>query len=312
MQLTREKPAEFLGEEYILANLAMLLTVVCWGISFISIKIAVSEVSPITMALIRFVIASAVLIIILRRLEPDTKLLPQDKKKMAFAGLLGITIYFCFENSGVKLTTASSASLITSIVPILSITLDVLVFKTKVSLLQMIGMGIAVIGTYLTITVNGTMDFSSECFQGNLLIMGAMLAWTGYTLINKSMQNKYSGLFMTTYQMLFGTLFLFPAALTEYKDWRLFSLEALLNIVFLAVCCSALAYFLYIYALKYLDVAVTTLYLNLVPIVGVIGGYFILAENIMPMQLLGGAIILIAILIINGDKFIARAKKTHR
>jgi drug/metabolite transporter (DMT)-like permease len=281
----------------------MLITVLFWGISFISIKIAVSEVPPITMALIRFVIASVLLRIILKRLEPQTKLQTEDQKVMAFAGLLGITIYFCFENSGVKLTTASSASLITSIVPILSITLDVIVFKTKVSLPQYIGMGIAVIGTYLTITVNGAMDFSSDSFQGNLLIMGAMLAWTGYTLINKSLQKKYTGLFMTTYQMGFGTLFLIPAALTEYKGWHVFSSAAMLNIIFLAVVCSALCYFLYIYSLKYLDVAVTTLYLNLVPIVGVVSGYFILQETIASMQLVGGVIIIIAITIVNWDKF---------
>ncbi|MCE5285038.1 MAG: DMT family transporter [Pelosinus sp.] len=303
MQLTREKSVGLLIGDHILANIAMLITVFFWGISFISIKIAVSEVPPITMALIRFVMASLLLLIVLQRLEPDTRLRQQDKKRMVFAGLLGITIYFCFENSGVKLTTASSASLITSVVPILSITLDVIVFKTKVSLLQSIGMGIAVLGTYLTITVNGTMDLSSDSFQGNVLIMGAMLAWTGYTLINKSLQQKYTGLFITTYQMVFGTLFLIPAALTEYQAWQLFSVTALLNIIFLAVCCSAICYFLYIYALKYLDVAVTTLYLNLVPIVGVISGYFILQETIAAMQLVGGAIIIIAIIIVNWDKF---------
>lgn len=303
MQLTKTDSALSVNKEHMLANLAMLITVFFWGISFISIKIAVSEVPPITMALIRFIIASGLLLVVLHRLEPDTALKGHDMKRMALAGLLGICVYFCFENSGVKLTTASSASLITSVVPILSITLDVIVFKTKVSLLQYLGMGIAVIGAYLTITVNGAMDFSSDSFVGNLLIMGAMLAWTGYTLINKSLQNKYTGLFLTTYQMLFGTLFLLPAALTEYKDWQLCSLTAAANIIFLAVCCSALCYFLYIYALKYLDVAVTTLYLNLVPVVGVISGYFILQEKVLPMQLFGGAIIIIAIAIVNWDKF---------
>jgi drug/metabolite transporter (DMT)-like permease len=308
MQLTNRKAARLLGGDYILANAAMLITVLFWGISFISIKIAVSEVPPITMALIRFVIASVLLLLIVHSVEPNTRLQGQDKKSMAFAGLLGITIYFCCENSGVKLTTASSASLITSVVPILSITLDVIVFKTKVTMLQYAGMGLAVIGAYLTITVNGAVDFTSASFFGNLLIMGAMLAWSGYTLINKSLQTKYTGLFMTTCQMTFGTLFLLPAALTEYQQWHALSQLAFFNILFLAVCCSALCYFLYIYALKYLDVAVTTLYLNLVPVVGVISGHFILQETVLPIQLLGGVVIIMAIGIVNWGMF----KTSHK
>ena len=63
--------------------------------------------------------------------------------------------------------------------------------------------------------------------------------------------------------------------------------------------CSAVCYFLYLYALKHLDVAITTLYLNLVPIIGVISGHVILQESILPVQVLGGAIILVAIIIVN-------------
>lgn len=290
------------SNQQLLANLAMLITVLFWGISFINIKIAVSEVPPITMALIRFIIASTILVVIMKRLEPDSKLKKEDRLKMVLAGFLGITIYFYFENSGVKMTTASNASLISSIIPITAIALDMIIFKTKPSVMKFVGMGCAIAGAYLAVTANGQLSFDSATFKGNLFMVFAMLAWSLYTLLNKTLQDKYSGLFLTTCQTLFGTILLVPASFIEYRQWHLFSLTAFYNILFLAVCCSAIAYFLYIFALKRLDVAITTLYLNLTPVVGVIGGYLVLGETVLPVQLLGGVIIIIVIIAINMEK----------
>lgn len=286
-------------DEKVLAHLAILLTVVLWGISFISIKVAVSEVPPITMALIRFTIAAVILLAIIKKLEPAARLQEGDFFKMLLAGCLGITIYFYFENTGVKLTTASSASLITSIIPIIAIIMDVLIFKTRISAIRLLGVFIAVAGTYFVVTANGQLDFTSTAFKGNLFMIGAMLSWIFYTMINKSFKNKYSGLFLTAYQTMIGTLLLMPLSFLEYRQWQIFSFKAFGNILFLAVCCSALCYFLYLYALNKLDVTITTLYLNLVPVVGVISGYLILKETILPIQLLGGIIIIAGILIVN-------------
>ena len=288
-----------LMSDKVLANLAMLVTVTLWGISFISIKIAVSEVSPITLALLRFMIASTILFSITKKKEPTAKLQRCDRGKTIIAGFFGITLYFYFENTGISLTTASSAALITANIPILAIALDVFIFKTKLSLIQLVAIIGAMSGAYLAITANGQPDFSSQTFIGNLYMVGAILSLSLYTLLNKSLNGKYSGLFLTSYQTLFGTLFLIPLSLLEYHQWHFFSWNALGNILYLGICGSALGYFLYIYALSKLDVTITTLYLTLMSIIGVLSGHFFLAEIIFPAQIIGGVMILISIIIIN-------------
>ena len=77
----------FLTKSKLLANLAMLITVSLWGMSFISIKTAVSEVPPITLALLRFMIASTILLIITRKVEPTSHLQRPDYGKMMIAGV---------------------------------------------------------------------------------------------------------------------------------------------------------------------------------------------------------------------------------
>lgn len=286
----------------VIANLAMVLTVLFWGVSFVSIKIAVSEIPPTTMALLRFAIAAGILGILQWRAEPFKKPDKEDMPKFIAGGILGITLYFYFENAGVKLTTASNAALIVMVVPILAIILDMVFFHSRMSALKLARIVIAVIGSYLSVTGNGQLELGGENFKGNMLILGSMLSWALYTLVNKSLQHKYSGLFLTTWQTLIGTLFLVPLSLFEYRDWQPFSLLAFWHVLFLAVCCSVIAYVLYVYALKCLDVAVTTLYLNLVPVVGVICGYFILGERVLLVQLLGGAITVLAIVLVNRAK----------
>ncbi|MCC5465383.1 DMT family transporter [Pelosinus baikalensis] len=296
----------------VLANLAMLVLVLLWGVSFSIIKIVVNEVPPITLAQIRFLIATIVLFTIFKKIEPSSKPQKADLSKIALGGFLGITLYFYLQNTGVKLTTASNASLIASLTPILAITMDVIIFRTKISAVQVLGIVCATIGAYLAVTANRQVDFSSATFQGNLFMVAAMSSWALYTLLNKSLQSNYSGLCLITYQMLFATLFLTVMSFLEYDQWRIFSLEAFGYILFLAVFSSALCYFLYGYALKKLDVTITTLYLNLVPVVGVFSGWCILDETILPIQILGGGIIISGILIINWGKFTSSSKRVKQ
>jgi len=251
------------------------------------------------MALIRFMTASLILGMIIRKVEPKAKLDKSDLPKMVLGGIFGITLYFILENIGVKFTTATNASLIVSVVPIITITLDVLFCHGKLSLIKLLGVSIAIGGSYLAVTANGRVELNSAHFIGNSLMLAAMLSWAFFTLVNKSLQKKYSGLFLTAYQTIFGTLLFIPFSLFEYKEWKLVSLIALGNILFQAIFCSCVAYLLYNYALKRLDVALTTIYLNLIPVVGVLSGYLILKERVLGIQLVGGLITLLAIVIIN-------------
>ncbi len=295
-----------MGKHPVRANLAILATVFLWGMSYISIKVTVSEVPPTTMAFIRFFIASVVLLFVLRKLEPGARLHKVDIGRMFLAGGLGITLYFYFENAGVRLTTAANASLIAAVVPVTAIILDIIIFKTKATKVQVFAMVAAFIGAYLAVTANGQLDLKSNTFIGNLLMLCAMAAWVTYTLVTKSFRDKYSGLFLTAWQTFCGTILLLPLTLLEYKQWTGYSLLAWANILYLAIFCSALGYFLYIYALKRLDVAITTLYLNLVPIIGVLSGHFVLNERILPIQIAGGLMIILSIVAVNMEKLSKR------
>lgn len=268
---------------------------ILWGMSFLSIKVTVAVLSPMGLALTRFIIASVILIVLLKILEPSAKLAKNDILRMAISGIVGITIYFFFENNGVKYTTASTASIIIAAIPALTVISDFIFFDNRLTPAKIAGVALSFFGVYLIVRNSGQLSFASEYFKGNLFMMGAACAWVVYSLVTRPLAERYSKLAITTYQTLFGTLAILPFAFLENNKWSLVDGKILMNIVFLGVFCSALGYYIYVSSIDKLGVDVVSLFINFIPVVTVVSSYFILGEKITPAQALGGAIIIFAV-----------------
>jgi len=284
-----------------LALFAIIATAIIWGLSFLSIKVAVAVIPPMTLALMRFVIGSTILSIIYRYKEKEKKLHREDIPIFALSGFIGVSAYFYFENNGISLIPASTASIIIAAIPIFTLIAEAIVFKNKLTPKKILTVIISFVGVYF-IVGSSRGDLTSSSLKGYLLMFGAVLAWVVYTIITKPLYKKYSQIAIVFYQMLFGTIFLIPSVFFETTNWSLMDTTIVLNIIYLGVFCSAAAYFLYIYAMDYLGVSTTSLFLNLLPIIAVIGCYFILNEKIGMNQVIGGFLVIFAVFLVNSEK----------
>jgi drug/metabolite transporter (DMT)-like permease len=79
------------------------------------------------------------------------------------------------------------------------------------------------------------------------------------------------------------------------------SFWTVINLLFLGVCCSAVAYIGYIYAVKRLGATLTASFLNLVPVVTVISGFLVLHETLTWIQFMGICLIMFSLLKLNGS-----------
>jgi drug/metabolite transporter (DMT)-like permease len=130
-------------------------------------------------------------------------------------------------------------------------------------------------------------------------MFGACLSWVLYIILSKNLHKRLSELAITAYQSLFGTLFLIPLALLEMRQWVPITLSAGLNLAYLAVFCSALSNFLYVYSLSRLGPIAISPFVNLIPVVGVLGGVALLGEAIGWSQIVGGIVILAGVLMVS-------------
>lgn len=282
-----------------LPHAALWGTVLFWGLSFVSSKtILNSGVPPMTMVCIRFVIATIILNVLLRRFDPTARLRKADLLPLFLSGLFGVTIYFFFESRGIKLTSASHASLIIAVIPVATLSVEAILFRTRITPVTGVGIALSVLGVGGVVYRPGA-EAGTGSLLGDLFMFGACVSWVVYIILSKDLHRRLSELAITAYQSLFGTAFLIPLALLEMKQWVPITLVAGLNLAYLAVFCSALTNFLYVYALSALGPIAVSPYINLIPVVGALGGVVLLGESIAWTQVLGGAVIVAGVLLVS-------------
>lgn len=284
----------------VLAYMAIIFTVIVWGISFLSIKVAVDKIPTMTLSFIRFTMATIILYAIFKVVEPKTRLQRSDYPSMILSGLLGYSIYFFFENNGVRLTTASAASIIIATLPVFTVVGDALIFGFKLDMLKMAGVILSVLGVCFVVGAN-IFDVGGSSL-GYAYMFGAVISWVAYSFVTRPLTKKYSGIAVAFYQSLFGTLALIPFIFMERTDWSTVSSSVILNIVFLGMVCSALANYLYIYAMDGLGVSLTSLFMNMVPVVTVITSFFILGESINIKQAIGGILVVLSVYLVSVER----------
>lgn len=283
-----------MGQGRVLALLAIIAGSIFWGMAFLSTKVTVEVIPPMTLGLARFIQAAVVLMLILKVVEPKTRLAWRDMPLMTLGGFVGVTAYLFFQNNGVKLISASTASLIIATIPILALLGEYLFFGVRLSALKAASVLISLAGVYLVVSVS---QQNQGSLAGSLLMFGAALSWVAFNLITRPLSLKYSQLAVTAYQALTGMLTLIPFALLEHAQWQPVSGGVILHLLFLGLVCSALGYYLYVYALSKLGVSLVSLFINFIPIVTLIGAFVFLGEVVTLKQVAGGAIIILAVIL---------------
>jgi drug/metabolite transporter (DMT)-like permease len=290
---------------------ALILALLCmlfWGFSFISTKIAVTVFPPMSIGALRFALAT-VFLFVLRRFFPGNmkyeKLEGRDIPFLAGAGLSGVTLYFFFENNGLTFITASEASIITAAIPVLMIVTESInavlrrnrprntAAKHGVPR-QWIGALVSMIGVWLVARVSFSLETAAagKTALGYLCMAGAAISWVVYSYLTRPLFSRHSQLFIVFWQSLFGFLGFLPFALLEIPSWGEANLTVICHLVFLGLFCSALAYWFYAESMKHLGISISSLFINLIPVVTVAAGFFVLGERLSGIQWLGAVLVL--------------------
>ena len=279
---------------------ALLFCVLFWGFSFISIKITVEVFPPMSLGMLRFAIALGFLFLLKLKLAPHEKLNVKDIPMLFFAGLFGVFFYFFFQNIGITLVSASESSIAIGSIPILAMIADWLEGKitskknteipaSEIGVRQWLGAFISIAGVWL---VAGVSLAISGSILGYMYMSGAALSWVTYSLITRKLFARCSRIYIVFWQSAAGLICFIPFSLREISGWGIPDITVIAHLLFLGICCSALGFFFYAQALKNLGISVCAIFINMIPVVTVIFGFFILGERLSPLQWLGAALVI--------------------
>jgi len=283
---------------------AVAIAVIPWGFSFLNTKIAIQALGAMTLCFSRFLIALAIISIVALITKKDLRIKSKDIKYFLLAGGVGITVYYYFENNGVKYIDPSAASLIIASMPIATIFAEAIFDGRKLDKKMILGGLISLVG--VGIIIGGDLNFSSlfvgDALKGYLMMFGAIISWVVYALATKVLFKKYSQFAIVFYQFLFGVILAFPFIFIEKNSFELVNNVIVFNVLMLGIFSSAIGFFAYNYSMKALGVSKSSLFVNFIPLVTIIASYFYYGTFIGLNQVIGGIFIIISVLINREDE----------
>lgn len=260
-------------------------------------KLVLRHIGPLQLTFIRFLLAFAVMTPF--AVKQGFKLKDVLKKKYVLFGLTGTTLYYILQNYGLSLTTVSATTLILSIVPALTTILAVIFLKERLSWIQVVGIFLVTAGVALVGLDSSAAEQGTHPLLGNLLVFGSALSWSIYAIQGRKMVGDVPALVMSTASIGAGALIIAPlVAWDVYRVGLPQSLSAMdwLGILYLGWISSGLTTFLWNYALHYLSASVASPYINLATVIAM-GTAFLMGEQPPALQLIGGALTIIGVLL---------------
>ena len=275
----------------------LLLAVTMWGGTYVVTKAGVDEIPPMLFALLRFGVASLVLVP-LALLRGGTARLPRPIpwRTLLLMGLTGVGLYYMGFNLALTYTTASQGALVQSSIPAITAIMAVIWLRERLSRQRILGIVLAVVGVVLIVARTEPDASARSPLIGNLLMFGTVVVWGVYTILAKRVADV-DVVVITASIAVLGTIMLIPAALLEVAHAPLPSISAAswLRIFYLGALASAAGYLLYGRALRDLDASLVGAFVNVAPVIGVVSGVVVLGEAIAPVAILGGVLVLVGV-----------------
>jgi len=184
-----------------------------WGSAFPLVKVALSEVSPITLGFLRFLIATPVLVFYshLKDGRGLKTVLLKNPVPVALMGLTGVLGYQFFQNIGVKLTSATNSSIIISSNSIIIALLSIPLLKERMNVARAFGTALGFSGVLAIILSEGRdLSASPSSLIGDLFSLGAALSWAIYTVVSRKLATTHTPTRLTAASTALGTVCLVP------------------------------------------------------------------------------------------------------
>lgn len=281
-----------------LINFLLFVVLLIWANSYVMIKIATREMSPLSLAASRFLIIFPFLFLF-PSLYKIKNLRKEDILKILILSFLNVPGYHLSINKAETLINASTASLISGLNPVLTTFLSSLFLKEKVTFKKGFGLIVSFFGVIL-LTYGISYGFQIENFVGVFFSFLSVSSWVASTIISKPLFKKYDPLDTTIWVIFIGTLMLIPfIRSSNINEILSISGLTLISVLYLGFLAILFGYIFWYKGLKYKEASTASSFIYLNPIIGTISGIVFLKERLSTLSFIGGFFIILGLLLVN-------------
>jgi len=282
---------------------ALFLTIlagVLWGTSFPTIKIGLGFVNPYMFVFLRMFLASVLVLII--SYATDNLAVSLAKERLVwYLGLLNGLAYL-IQYVGMRYTTASKSSLLVNLSAVWVAALSWLVLKERFSKKRLLGIVSGLAGVFFITTNLNLLELAQGTIFGDGLVFLSGILWSFFIVYNKKVVDAHNALQLMPWIFVATTLPLIPFIVIP-NNFVLLNLspDAWIIIVYTAVFCWLVPYYLWLRGLKHMSPAVSTVILLIEVVVAITISFFFLGETFIMISGIGGVLIFLAIILVSFD-----------
>lgn len=284
--------------------LAFIAIYIVWGSTYMFNKIAVTQLSPLYLASIRFSVAGVLMLGLAVLLKHEIKLTRRELLNSLIAGFL-----FLVYGNGVfvwalKYVDSGFGALIASTQPLFVLGLMRLIDRKPLRKKSIIGVVLGISGMYLLVSQKDLVT-SEDTLLGIFMMLSCVLFWSyGSVFVSKAKLPK-SYLVTTSYQMLIASVLLLLLSIGFNEPWILpnqWSTDVLLAMLFLIVFGGIVAFTSFNYLLKKVSAekVATSAYMN--PVIALFLGWYFLEEQLSNQSLVASGVLLLGVYFITTRK----------
>jgi drug/metabolite transporter (DMT)-like permease len=261
-------------------------------------KTVTREVDPMALTFIRGIIAGGVLAVIFSIREKKIRIERKDYASVLWLSFIAIPINQFFYLYGMKFTLPANGALLYATTPAFVLVFSRFVLGESLTLSKVAGVSIAFFGVSIVIFEHG-IDFSSDYFFGNVMILIAVIAWALYAIQGKKLIATYGAFHVSSLTIITGAVLFIPPGVASitWFDVTTISLSNWLGILYLALGTSVISYVLWYYAIGKFDTTKVAVFANAQPILTTILSVIILNQPITSVFVVGGVITIAGVLL---------------
>jgi len=277
-------------------RLGALIAIVLWGCSFVATRIALRELSPVTLIFTRFAFGTGLLVLaLLARRKPLVP--PADSWPMlALMGFVGVFLHQLLQSYALVTTTAVRAGWLIGLIPLWSALIAGVFLGERFGAVKSAGLALGFAGAVVVVTRGrlGPGVLALPTTRGDLLILASTLNWAIFGALGHGTLRRLGSLRATTGAMFLGWLMLALLFVRNegWRDYPRLTGPGIAAVLFLGFGASGLGYLFWYGALAKIETTRVAAFLYLEPLVTLIASMAVLGEEVHAATIVGGLMVL--------------------
>lgn len=291
-------------QKKLVAHISLFLAATIWGMMAPIGKAAMTGgVSALSLASMRM-FGGALCFWLVSLFVRREKVAGRDLVRLFFASLLGIVLNQGAYTFGLSLTSPVDASIIVTIMPVITMVLSAVFLKEPLTMLKSFGVFLGLSGAVLLVTGNSSGSIGTGSVTGNLLCLSASFSFACYLTIFKELIHRYSVITLMKWMFLYAALCFMPVAWTVLPETLSagLPLSVWLEVGYVVLFGTFVAYIFMLVGQQVLRPTVVSMYNYVQPVIST------LVSVLMGLAVLGLVKVFAALLIFTGVYCVTKSK----